>query len=364
MREVEADLRAASLASLVATLEAGERSTRAIREGAIEALDAWLERGYEPPRSLREEARLIVASRWILDERPDHPVIQVWIARAPQILRDLDADPLAALLASFVFEHSIRNGNFGAAGRLVAEMRDRTASSASARLAWLPSAALYLWLSGQAQAALAAVQPALDDPLLAASVRYALLEQAATAALASADPALAVEYLGRADELLEGLSPRDRAQAWLLRAGAAALSGDVEGAGEAMRRCEAHGREVDARFFRALWRLGAEVVRVEAGQARRADRELGELLGDVVLMRARYLEWSVRMARAAARLALGRMPAAEADLGAALRIAAEHGYVTCDPWGVTPQLRTMLELALRRGIEPTTARALLAQCPL
>ena len=52
-----------------------------------------------------------------------------------------------------------------------------------------------------------------------------------------------------------------------------------------------------------------------------AERDLSSLLGDVSVMRARYLEWSVRLARAGVLRELERRPAAEADLAAALRIA-------------------------------------------
>lgn len=347
--------------ALIATLQSASTGNADGRAAAIEHLDRWLERGYEPPEPTREEARLIVAARWMLNDRPDHPVIPVWAARAPQLLRTLDDKPLAALLASFSFEHSIRIGDLAEAGRLVAEMWDRTASSWSARLTWLPSAALFLWLSGRPDAALAALAPAFDDPTMTPTLRYALLEQAASACLACGDTEKCVAHLDQADELADELSAQDLAHIWFLRAGAAAISGDLPRAAEAMRRCEEHGRNVQAGFFRALWRLGAALVRLKSDQARRAERELSDLLGDVVMMRARYLEWSVRLARAAARFALERQPAAEADLASALRIATEYGYVNCDPWGVTPRQRAALEHAVGRGIEARTARMILAQ---
>ena len=349
-----------SLETLVATLQSahGERTDR--RDAAIGQLDDWLARGYEPPPAAREEARLIIAGRWMLNGRPDHPVIAVWAARAMQLLRELDDEPTAVLLAAFKFEHLVRAGDLGDAGRLVAELWDRTASNPSARLAWLPSAALFLWLSGRAEAALAALQPAIDDEA-APELRYALLEQAASAALAKSDIAACVGFLERARPLEGTLPAQDLAHLWFLRAGAAAIAGEPVSAAEAMDRCQQHARDVDAHFFKALWRLGAEVVRLKSGQARRAERELSDLLGDVVVMRARYLEWSVRLSRAAARMALERYPAAEADLAAALRIAAECGYVNCDPWGVTPRIRAVLQYASERGIEARCARLILAQ---
>ena len=69
----------------------------------------------------------------------------------------------------------------------------------------------------------------------------------------------------------------------------------------------------------------------------------------------------MRLARACARLALERRPSSEADLAAALRIAGQNGYVTCDPWGMTPRFRFLLDCAVERGIEARTARAILAQ---
>jgi hypothetical protein len=351
--------RAVSRASLVAALEAAQRGSEDERRRAIDQLDQWLMRGYEPPQPAREEARLIAAARWVLNDRPDHPVIPVWAARAPLVLRQIDDKPLAASLAGFLFEYSIRIGDFAEAGRLVAEMWDRTASSWGARLNWLPSAALYLWLTGRPDAALAALRPAFEDTTLAPQVRYALLEQAASAALAAGDASRCSAYLDSAEELAPALSAQDLAHVCFLRAGAAAASGDYAGASEAMHRCTEHARGVGARYFLALWRLGAAVVRLTGEQARRAERDLTELLGDVALMRARYLEWSVRLARASARLALDRRPAAEADLAAALRIAGENGYVNCDPWGVMPRLRSLLEFAIERDIEARPARAIL-----
>lgn len=352
-----------SLESLVATLESAESAGADRRAEAVEQLDRWLARGYEPPRQGAEEARLIIAGRWMLNGRPDHPVIAVWAARSLPVLRELDDGPTAVLLAGFKFEHLVRAGELGEAGRLVAEMWDRTAADAHARLSWLPSAALFLWLSGRADAALATLQPALDDPAITPRLRYALLEQAASAALAKSDAAGCLAHLDRARPLEASLSVQDLAHLWFLRAGAAAISGELQRADEAMARCGDYARGVDAHFFKALWRLGEALVRLKSGQARRSERDLSDLLGDVVVMRARYLEWSVRLARAAARLALDRRPAAESDLGAALRIAAQCGYVNCDPWGVTPRLRALLLYASEHGIEARCARLILAQHP-
>jgi hypothetical protein len=350
-----------ALETLVATLQSAlpERTER--RAAAIEELDRWLARGYEPPRPATAEARLIIAGRWMLNGRPDHPVIAVWAARCNQVLRQIDDEPMAVLLASFKFEHLIRAGDLGEAGRLVAEMWDRTASDWGARVVWLPSAARFLWLSGRADAALAALQPAIDDPSIAPELRCALLVQAASASLAKSDAQACRVYLDHARLLEDGLPAQDLAHLWFLRAGAAAISGDPRGAADAVARCEEYARSVDAHYFKALWRLGAALVQLESGQARRAERELSDLLGDVVVMRARYLEWSVRLARAAARLALERQPAAEADLAAALRIAAQNGYVNCDPWGITPRLRALLQHASDSGIEARSARLILAQ---
>ena len=350
-----------SLDLLVATLQLAQLEGTERRAQAIEQLDRWLDRGYDPPPPAAEEARLIIAGRWLLNGRPDHPVVAVWAARSLQVLREVDDESTAVLLASFKFEHLVRAGELGEAGRLVAEMWDRTATNSTARLTWLPSAALFLWLSGRADAALAALDPALDDRTVAPQLRYALLEQAASAALAKGDSQGCLAYLDRAQPL-EGMLPaQDLAHLWFLRAGASAISDDALRAGEALRRCEEYARHVDAHFFKALWRLGEALVRLKSGQARRAERDLSDLLGDVVVMRARYLEWSVRLARAAARLALERHPAAEADLAAALRIAAQCGYVNCDPWGVTPRLRALLQYACERGIEARCARLILAQ---
>ncbi len=349
------------LDELVRGLHAAHGGDADARRRAIEQLDGWLVRGYEPPQPAREEARLIATAGWLLNERPDHPVIPVWAARAAHVLPQLDDQTLAAQLARFSFEHSIRIGDFAGAGRLVAEMWDRTASNASARLTWLPSAALFLWLSGRSDAALTALAPALDDATLSSATRSALLEQAASAALAAGDAARCRQFLERADPLVPQLSRQDHAHLWFLRAGAAAVAGETATATAAMDRCAELSGEVEARFFLALWRLGAAMVRLGADLPRRAERELSDLLGDVVLMRARYLEWSVRLARAAARLALMRRPAAEADLAAALRIASENGYVNCDPWGITAPFRALLAHAVERGIEARTARAILAQ---
>jgi hypothetical protein len=354
---------AASLEPLTAVLRAARGQPTDTRQEAIDQLDRWLARGYVPPAPPEAEGQLIAAAGWMLDVRPDHPVIPVWVARAPQVLRELEDQPLAAQLANFVFDHSIRIGNFGEAGRLVAEMWERTASSRSARLTWLPSAALYLRLSGRPDAALAALRPALEDDSLVPATRFALLEQAANATLALADHARCLAYLVTAEPLSERLLPRDRAQIAFLRAGTAVWSGDVDGAQQAIRSCEERAESVDAAYFHAVWRLGAAVVAVQGGSERRAERELSELLGDVVLMRARYLEWSVRLARAAARLGLDRRAAAEADLLSGLRIAAEHGYVNCDPWSFSPHLGALLELALERSIEVRTVRAILAHRP-
>ena len=346
---------------LVRGLAAGSAGDAAARAEAIEQLDCWLARGYEPPQPVHEEARLIASARWLLNDRPDHPVIPVWAARASQVLQALDDRTLSALLANFSFEYSIRIGDFGGAGRLVAEMWDSTASNWNARVTWLPSAALYLWLTGRPDAALAALAPAIDDPTLPPLVRYELLEQAASAALAAGDRERCHGYLELAESLLPHLSRQDRAHIWFLKAGAAAIASDVETAVDAMNRCEELGREVEARFFNALWRLGAALVRLAADRPRTAERDLSDLLGDVVLMRARYLEWSVRLARATARFALARRPAAEADLASALSIAAENGYVNCDPWGLMPLQRALLAHAVERGIEARTARTILAQ---
>lgn len=352
---------AATLAQLVAILsEAGASETaHGTRDGAIDALDGWLERGYEPPEPPSAEAGLIAAGRWLLNERPDHPIVPVWAGRATKVLRELDDKPLAALLGGFAFEYLVRIGDFAEAGNLVAEMWDRTADSDEARLTWLPSAALYLWLTGRPQAALAALKPALADPGIAPRTRCTLLDQAAGAALSAGEPELCVGYLDEAERLVGWISPQDAAHLQFLRAGAADTRGDLAGAQAAMAACEQRARPVGARFFKALWRLGAALLRLREGHARRAERELTDLLGDVVVMRARYLEWSVRLARASARLALDRAPAAEADLAAALRIAAQNGYVNCDPWGITPGVRVLLELATERGIEGRTARAML-----
>lgn len=350
------------LESLVATLRSAHSDTER-RAAAVELLDRWLARGYEPPRQVRDEARLIIAGHWMLNWHSDHPVVAVWAARSLPALRELDDAPMAVRLASFRFEHLVRAGEIGGAGQLAAEMWVRTANDAAARLAWLPSAALFLWLSGRADAALAALQPALDDPEVAPELRCALLEQAASAALAQSDARGCLAHLDRAVPLEGELSARDLAHLWFLRAGAASISGDAQGADEAIRRCEGHARDVDTRFFLALWRLGAVLVRLQSGQNRRAERDLSGLLGDVVVMRARYLEWSVRLARAAARLALGRRPAAESDLAAALRIASQCGYVNCDPWGLTPPLRTALLHASERGIEARYAHLILARHP-
>lgn len=331
------------------------------RDGAVERLDRFLARGYAPPASARSEARLIAAGRWLLNDRPDHPVIPVWAARVPHVLAMLDDDRLAALLARFSFEYSIRIGDFGEAGRLVAQMWDRTATNAEARLAWLPAAALFLWLTGRPDAALATLLPLLDDERTEPVARFALLEQAASAALVAGHAARSAAYLDRAEALALELSAHEVAHIWFLRAGVAAVAGRLDEAAAAIGHCEARAREVEARFSRALWRLGGSLVRLKAGQARRAERELSDLLGDVTLMRAGYLEWSVRLARAAARLALQRPSPAEADLAAALRIAARNGYVCCGPWGLTPHLRALLDLAVERGIEGRTARSILAQ---
>jgi hypothetical protein len=128
-----------------------------------------------------------------------------------------------------------------------------------------------------------------------------------------------------------------------------------------MARCQQASCSVDARFFQAIWRLGSAVVQRKTGQPRRAERELSGLLGDVSVMRARYLEWSVRLARAGVRLELGRQPAAEADLALALRIAGDNGYRVCAPWGVTPHVRRLLGWAVERGIEVAAAHTVLAR---
>lgn len=331
------------------------------RDLAVERLGGFLELGYNPPKSARTEARLIAAGRWLLNDRPDHPVIPVWAARAPHVLDELDDERLAALLAGFSFDYAIRVGDFGEAGRLVAQMWERTAADAEARRTWLPSTALFLWLTGRAQAALITLQPGLDDAEAAPTLRFALFEQAASAALAAGDADACRAYLDRAESLPVALWAQDRAHLSFLRAGAAAVAGELDGAATAIRHCEACARAVEARFFKALWRLGAAVLDLQDGHERRAERQLSELLGDVVLMRARYLEWSVRLARAAARRALQRSASAEADLAAAMRLARQNGYVTCDPWGLTRHLRELMTLALDRGIEAHTARAVLAQ---
>lgn len=348
---------------LVAVLQAGhadDASGRA-RTRAVECLDRWLQRGYEPPSRVADEARIIAAGGWLLNHRPDHPVIPVWAARAPLVLSDLEDKPLAALLANFSFEHSIRIGDFSEAGRLVAEMWERTESNDQARLTWLPSAALYLWLSGRAEAAMSTLQPALDASDLPPSLHYALLEQAASAALSCGDAQSCLQFLARAADLDVVLAAHERAHGWFLRAGVAVVREQQTEASEAIARCEECARLVDARFFKALWRLGGSVVRLKTGHARRAERELSDLLGDVVLMRARYLEWSVRLARAAARRALERHLAAEGDLIAALRIAGQNGYVNCDPWGMNASMLALLQSAVERGIEVRAARGILAQ---
>jgi tetratricopeptide (TPR) repeat protein len=359
-RPAAADPATGTLDQVVVALQAAHGGDEAARAAAIDALDRWLVRGYDPPQSAPDEGRLIAAGRWMLNDRAGHPVIPVWAARATQVLREIDDEPLAALLAAFSFEHSIRIGDFIEAGRLVERMWDRTAAHPSARAEWLPSAALYLWLSGRADAALAELTAALSKPGLEPRLRYALLEQAASAALAKGDAAACVDYLDAAQPFDDAMSLQDRAHAWFLRAGAAAVAGDFGAAVAAMERCDGLARHVHARFFHALWRLGGAAVRLQAGQARRAERELTELLGDVVLMRARYLEWSVRLARAAARLALRRDAAGEADLASALRIAADNGYVNADPWAFTAPVPALLAHALERGIEARTARAILA----
>jgi hypothetical protein len=350
------------LEDVVAALE-GIRSGSSAgeRAHAVERLGSLLEFGYSPPASLATEARLIAACRWLLNDRPDHPVIPVWAARATHVLAALDDERLAALLAGFSFDYAIRVGDFGEAGRLVAQMWERTAADAEARRTWLPSAALFLCLTGRPEAALQTLQPDLDDAAAAPSLRFALLEQACSAALAAGDAVRCRRYLEGAEALPLTLSDQDRAHIAFLRAGAAAVAGEPDGADAAIGQCEACAREVEARFFKALWRLGAAVLRLQGGHERRAERELSELLGDVVLMRARYLQWSVRLARAAARRALRRPAAAEADLVSALRIARENGYVTCDPWGLTRHLRELMALAVERGIEAHTARLVLAQ---
>lgn len=336
-------------------------STAAERDHAVGRLGDFLELGYSPPKSPRTEARLIAAGRWLLNDCPDHPVIPVWAARATHVLAELDDERLAALLAGFSFDYAIRVGDFGEAGRLVAQMRDRTAADAEARRTWLPSAALFLWLTGRPDAALQTLQPELGNAAAAPSLRFALFEQAASAALAAGDAAGCRAHLDGAVSLPLALSAQERAHLAFLRAGAAAAAGELDDAGAEIRHCEACAHEVEARFFKALWRLGAAVLLLQGGHERRAERESSQLLGDVALMRARYLEWSVRLARAAARLALQRSASAEADLASALRIARQNGYVTCAPWGQTQHLRALLTLAAERGIEAHTARVVLAQ---
>lgn len=349
-----------SLGALVAALERALAATGERAEAAA-LLDRWLEAGYEP--APQDEVRLIAAGRWLLNERPDHPVIPVWAARAPQLLRAVEDQPLAVLLANFSFEHAVRVGDFADAGRLVTALWDRTAASPEARLTWLPSAARFLWLGGRHQEALAALAPALDDATAAPALRHALLEQAASAALIGGDANACVHYLDRAAALPYQRSPREVAHAWYLRAGAAVATGDVDAAAASIARCEEMSGFVDARFFQAIWRLGSAVVRLKTGQPRRAERDLSALLGDVTVMRARYLEWSVRLARAGVRFELGRRPAAEADLALALRIAGDNGYRVCAPWGVTPHVRRWLACAIERGIEVAAARAVLARPP-
>lgn len=350
-----------TLATLIAALAAADAGGPGgtARAQAVCHLDDWLARGGGAALSAADEANLIAAGRWLLDDRPDHPVVPLWAARSSQVLRMAD-EPQAAVLAAFSFEHAIRVGDFVGATRLDAEMRARTALRDSARLAWLPLTALCRWLCGYPGDALVELETALQDPALTPGLRYALLEQGAAAALAAGDPSRGLAFVERGLQW-QAKTPQSRAQLWFLQAGAFAALDDDAAARAAMARCERCAQPADSRYVTAWWRLGDAVARLQCGEARSAERDMTGLLGDVSLMRARFLEWSVRLERAAARRALGHGSAAEDDLRAALRVAAGNGYVSCAPWGISGRVRSLLAFALDRGIEPATVSSLLVR---
>ncbi|TAN55897.1 MAG: hypothetical protein EPN19_02015 [Betaproteobacteria bacterium] len=303
----------------------------------------------------RAVATLIKGLLW---RDPGHADFAAWLER----LRKAQAEsaPAAAEIALLLALDALLRGDFGKAGsefdQLLAHARALPAQTViAARLA----AGWQLLASGAPAAALAAAREGLAQAEAEGLHRCDgwLRLLAAAAALAAGDRDDARGELQRLEAEGARLRRGDRAGIHYLRGWLAALDGDAAAAQREARTALGLAAETGVPWLECLARAALARTLADAGERRGAEAHLRGAQALAERLRSPWLEFATQLAAADAALQSRDEAGALAAVKSAFGCGREYGFQHA-PWWRARECADLCALALRHGVEPEYARAL------
>ncbi|TAK52062.1 MAG: hypothetical protein EPO27_01855 [Betaproteobacteria bacterium] len=327
----------------------------------LESVDPWIasvKRLLQDTRGVPPALAIATLIKGLLWRDPGHADFADWLER----LRKAQAPtaPAAAEIALLLALDALWRGDFGKAGsefdQLLARARTLPAQTAIAvRLAagWQRLAA------GTTAAAVAAARDGLAQAEAEGLHRFDewLRLLAAAAALAAGDRDAARGELQRLEAQGARLRRGDRAGIQYLRGWLAALDGDAAAAQREARTAVGLAAETGVPWLECLARGAFARTLADAGDRRGAEAQLRSAQALAERLRSPWLGFATQLAVADAALQSRDEAGALAKAKAAFGLGREYGFQHA-PWWRARESAELCALALRHGVEPEYARAL------
>jgi DNA-binding SARP family transcriptional activator len=313
------------------------------------------------PARLRAEAAAALVRATLLRD-PGNAELEGWLVSAERAAAAGDAahagwEDLRTELGFVRVMATLLRGDFAAAGAGIDSLR-RGAHGRDTLAFGIVSAVQQL-LSGADEAALQSAQESLAAAELEGVRGYDewLRAIVAAAALGAGQRDSARSQLQWLDAAGARMRRGDRALHHYLRAWLAALDGDMAGAHREAKTAVGVALEAGVPWLECLARAALARLLADAGDRRGCDLQLRSAEALAVRLASASLRFCVQLAAAEAALAMNEEPAALDALKAAFALGRENGYQHA-LWWRARQVADLCALALRHGVEPDFARAL------
>jgi hypothetical protein len=328
----------------------------------LDGLIAWLDGHEEAFRALAgSEVEACVVTSMIgalVQRRPDHPRMGVWVAAAFRVLREAAAPRLRSQAGAYLIAYAFWTGD----NALIAEIAPE-----QERMARAPEASAFCVLNwhftqlvrlGSFQGATPSEHLAFVREALEYSARegihlldFMLHAQAVIAAGLAGDLAEARRSLGRMADVMAGRNGRSFCHylsAWVAR-----LEGDLSSALLHARRAVEASEESGMLFSNALVLHGHAELLFDAGRRQEARRELDRAAALGRRVGGCYFQALCGLAGARFALAEGGDPLG--PLRSAMEAGRRGGFLNVY-WWIPDEMSRLFSLALGAGLEPDYVR--------
>jgi ATP/maltotriose-dependent transcriptional regulator MalT/DNA-binding SARP family transcriptional activator len=311
------------------------------------------------------EAQIIAgAGTILLLRRPAHPLLDLWVERARELLLQSKVSHHQAALADFLILFYICRGDFRTCGAVIREIEAMLVSTDTAPVVLLLLRVwgiLYGHLVADHERALSAFRATRE---IAESTGVRVLDVpsygcASFAALSAGNLELAAEYIAKAQSCLNPTRRVDVCFVHHLRSGLLLLRRDLANARYEAETALAVVEETGHGMATAILRTGLAQVLIEQGENILAAEHLRELRNYSESARDRYFKFVELVLRAHFLLKTADRKEALKTLDQAFSIGREHDYMNVHPFWQPKVMAQLCAIALEHGIEPEYATKLI-----